>query len=295
MTMSFNVSSNSAKDLDIHFVNGPLWSQISSYIVLCLIVLINSWQIIILKNRGRKTSFDKLLLSLSSCELMMGIVSLTIAVALRIETLKPYHVLFQATLYIFNSCVALSEYFHLIAITFDRTLAVVTPLKHRSYVTNKRTIFICMICWVIPIVWVFIYVAVFLLKGSFSSSMEDYYRTEFCFHSSILTICVDIIFIVCYGIIIHTISRRSQNPVGESNRVQNQHAKTLFLCISYSAVFLIATIPFVILFLVPHRLSNWTVNSIVSLFTLNSFFNSTVFLVQHYYRKRQAISRIEGS
>ena len=284
------------ENLNIHFVAGPLWSQISTHIMMCLIAIINGWQIIILKKRGRKTSFETLLLSLSLCELMMAIVGIIIAATLRIEALMPYHVLMEATWIISSSCVVLSEYFHLLAITFDRTLAIVTPLKHRSYVTNKKIVFTCIFCSFMPVVWVSIYVAVFFLKRISPGNIEDYYKSEFCFHGSIITIFVDITLMMCYSVMIHTISKRDRNPVGESNeRVRHLHAKTLFLCISYAAVFVIATTPFVIVFLVPHKLPEWMVNSIMSFFTLNSFFNSLVFLIQHYYKKRQITSRIGGT
>ena len=274
----------------------PLWTQISSHLMAFFIALLNGWQIIILRQRARKSSFDRLLSSLSSCELMVGIVGIVVAIAIRIKIAYRLLVLIDAIWLTIICYVCLCEYFHLIAITLDRALAIVAPLTHRKYITSKKILYAIVLCWVVPMCAVLCYgVAFFMHKRSFDS-LKSYVETQCYFHISLFTIFVDLIFIVSYSTITYTMFKRKQYPFNESNeRVRHQHVKTLFLCFSYTSVFVIATTPYVVVFIVPNRVSRWIKYGIVSLYALNSIGNSMIFLGQHYYKKRQTNSIIENS
>ena len=271
------------EDLSVPYIHGPLWTQIFAYMMTCTIILINTWQAIILVKRRRKTSFEKLLLSLSVSELMIGVFGFLAGVAFQIEYLAPHQEIINTLWFFLISYTCLCELSHLSVIALDRAFAIVAPLRHRNHVSGRRINISIALCWFLPLLVTLSYTAAFFLQNVPSGSLLNYYH-----HLAILILCVDCLLIGSYGIMIYTLCKGNRISSSSNNvSARGQHQKTLFLCISYALVFVITTTPFVVVFLVQHELPSWFENGSMAFYVLNSIGNTTIFLSQHYYKKRR--------
>ena len=272
--------------MSIPYLDGPLWTRILAYMMTFAIILINTWQAVILVKRGRKNSFEKLLLSLSVSELMIGAFGVLAAVAFQIENLKAHKQILNSLWFALTSYVCLCEFSHLTVIALDRAFAIVAPLKHRNHVSGRKINMAIAVCWFLPLLIILSYIAAFFLQKAPSNSIVDYYH-----HLAVLILLVDFLFIGCYGIMIYSLSKSNSLSSSSNNMsARSQHQKTLFLCISYASVFVITTTPFVVVFLEPRKLPSWFKNGSMAFYVFNSIINTTIFLSQHYLKKRRKSS-----
>ena len=128
--------------------------QILSYIELSLAIaglILNAFQIYTISVKKQKTIFQYLLRSLSTADILTCFISAISVLALFLETAQyPKH-MFQASgeIYYITSGISTS---HVIALTWDRFIAVFYPLRHRRMITKKRITCFLLILWSLHIV-----------------------------------------------------------------------------------------------------------------------------------------------
>ena len=280
------------------FIEGPIWTRVLAYIMASIIIILNSWQIAIMTKKRRKTSFEKLLLSMCSNELAFGVLAIIFAIAFQIKMLTKQELIIYTLWYVMMNHVCLAELSHLVTITLDRVWAITSPIKHRNYVTGKKMVIAITLCWFLPILVVSVYIGVYFVKNKSPHDRKiigQFVRLQLYRYLAVVIIAMDLIFVLSYSSIIHK-TRRDRTQLG-NNKKQNKcpHRKTLFLCISYAALFVISTLPFVVVFLIPRKVPEWLINGSMGSYLLNSIANSTIYLGQYYSKKRGTNQSPESS
>ena len=263
-----------------------------AYFTMPLVVLLNGAEIFILERRRKKKGFSRLLLSLSTVELLRAIVSLLMIIA--IQVLKDWY-----TTQILVSWAFVAEFsrisstFHLIFITFDRLWAISFPFNHIVYCTTRKITIVATICWVFPLLVIAGHIWNIYTNGLTLQQMINYIFQQISFSVSITMLTGNMILIICYATIGYIIFYKSN--ADHCNSQQKRHHKSLILCISIVATFLISTTPYIVLYLFQWSRPLWLVALGQNTFAFNSSVNSILFLLQSYHSwkdKRQKKKKI---
>ena len=203
------------------------------FIIISIIIIINLIEIaILIKNRKRLTNYECLLLSLSVSDLLVGLskgsVNLLISIGIRRVVTDE-----EQLIVCFSIACSLS---HTVAITMDRLLAVVCPMKHRVLSTRKNMIWLLIIAWsfsllVFPISLISIKHVILSL--------------------AVLIIPISVVIIISYSFIIHkaVIKRRrffstSNSDSSEQSIKLKREINLVCMCFVISLTFIIMTVPF---------------------------------------------------
>ena len=105
---------------------------ITFIIVSSMVIIVNVIEICILvRKRRHLTNYERLLLSLSAADFLVGLTFL-VSQAVRFERINQNIVGWVVFWYSITTSL-----FHIVLLTIDRAIAVVYPLKHRMWITTK--------------------------------------------------------------------------------------------------------------------------------------------------------------
>ena len=83
-------------------MNIGLWSTIIGYILFVLIIFLNSWEVNLLRRTQKKPIYERILLSLSVCDIVGGLLGFISYVTITCATFRGMRIFFS-TLYVFHT------------------------------------------------------------------------------------------------------------------------------------------------------------------------------------------------
>ena len=275
------VTSNYSTDMKnskAEVVRFELWSKIVYPIVAALIVLLNSIEIHVLRKTSNKPFYEKLLLSLSISDLSCGLfISVTVPYICIVK--NELYILLHWNVWGFGvAYVTFISLMHLTIISVDRLWAVVAPLHHRQYSTNRKLVIAVILSWGIPMV--FVIVCIYLVLENDMKPADIYWfgtGTMFAIVARVV-LATDIVLIMCYSAIIWTIKQKKS--VVRKNSTETKTMNAVILCFGIVSVFIVFTTPFVVVFITNWNTPHWLMKFGMILFTLNQISNSIVFLIR---------------
>ena len=263
--------------------SGMLWSKIFGYCCNLTIIITNSIQINILRKRVRKRAYEKVLLSLSVCDLITGLInSISLGLVLQLartfnqENLATVTVVSWGFVVYYLTTVTL---LHHMLNTLDRMFAVVYPLKHISWMTNRRVNQAVMTAWLLPIIAIASNGTDTIIQKLSLAELLKFTFTSLAGRLAVLVLAADVIFVTSYGIIVCFILKLKKMDQNHSHRVTQM--KVLFLCLGSVVIFVLSTTPFVVTYIIPWQKPKWLDLFSISTYSLKSAANSIFFLIQN--------------
>ena len=265
-----------------------LWNKIVGCVVPLLIIIVNSTEIHILRNVRKKAFYEKILLSLTFCDLICGVYE-TCTVPFVCFVKVEYHVWHWIVWAFIISYCTLNSIMHLVIISVDRLWAIATPLHHRIHASNKKVLIAVTFSWSIPTLYLIANITSVLLQGLDAHQIYSYTRTTMAKYMAQIFIVADMILVVFYCAIIFVISKKES--LGKQNKHSNQRKslRTITLCISIALVFVMVSTPYVVANLIDWERPFWLVKLSIFLFPVNQMLNSLLYLIQKGHAKKEVI------
>ena len=258
-----------------------------------LIITVNSIEIHLLRKTLNKRSYEKLLLSMSICDLISGVITMTAV---------PYYFIFQDEFYIdlywmiwgFTFCYfSLTTLLHLIMIGLDRLWAIGAPFHHRIHASNKKLIIAVGLSWFVPLIFTVFYIVLYSAKGA-------HLKMSYVFRETLMYPClakfiigVDIVLLCCYCAIICIMAKRNIEVKQKKHNNQANSKNTFMLCMGIVFVFIVCTTPSVAIYITTWKPPQWleTLNKFV--FPLNQVCNSLLYFLQKYRRSKRPVNALK--
>ena len=129
----------------------PLWCTILTGSLGVILIILNSIEISMLQRRQKKKAYEKLLLSMSVADLLIGVLGIASgAVGVFSRRVSLLHLEIIGW-YVWSIAILFGiSILHWIGISIDRFFA--TPLRHRIRSTGRKVALLIGVCWVIPII-----------------------------------------------------------------------------------------------------------------------------------------------
>ena len=263
----------------------PLWNMIVSLATPVVSIFINSIEIQVLRRTMNKQFYEKILLSLSVCDLINNICFFILSLAVSIVKDKFYILMIWSACGFIICYLHLIDMSHLLIISLDRVWAMGAPLHHRVHASGKKLVVLLVVAWCVPMIFLFYNIILVLIE---EMSVENVFiHMKSTMHSD-LSKCIVItnaLLLLCYCVIIWIVYRKT-SPVKRSkpgNRTKSMN--TLFLCMTIVFVSILSTIPFVVVKIVAWNYPHWLLTFSVCLLPLNPIFNSVIYLGLRYRSK----------
>lgn len=230
-----------------------------------LIAVLNVVEIIIItKIKRKKEIYEILLLSLSVSDCLFGLSNAFASIIYIASICRLKEMVETAyTLYMFF---VLTSIFHLLFITADRLLAVLKPLKHRSYISRRMLYIFLAVLWILAVTISGLLQILQDFTDTFQTSrtlnqsyvethtsMRNYlvvrkviretlnsFKSDMQLVLSVTIIVADVTIVASYFIIIFlTTSRRKKisSSVKKSNRIST-------ICVAIAGTFVLFTLPY---------------------------------------------------
>ena len=230
-----------------------------------LIAVLNVVEIIIItKIKRKKEIYEILLLSLSVSDCLFGL-SNAFASIIYIASICRLKEMVE-TAYTLYTFFVLTSIFHLLFITADRLLAVLKPLKHRSYISRRMLYIFLAVLWILAVTISGLLQILQDFTDTFQTSrtlnqsyvethtpMRNYlvvrkviretlnsFKSDMQLVLSVTIIVADVTIVASYFIIIFlTTSRRKKisSSVKKSNRIST-------ICVAIAGTFVLFTLPY---------------------------------------------------
>ncbi|XP_078343201.1 histamine H2 receptor-like [Oculina patagonica] len=188
-------------------------------IVLCIAVICVNMLVLVLyrKRRQLRTKTNTLLVSLATSDLLMGLCGIPLYIACN-AILNENICIAQAVVFRF---IAVSTMFHILAITGERYVCVLHPMRYINIVTGKRILRVIACIWTISLFVALIQLSWVLPFGYFSKNATKF-TSSLVYNCVGLTICFAIPFfsmVVVYSKMFITIRRQVQKIKRQSVRL----------------------------------------------------------------------------
>ena len=279
-------------DSNTNVLKLTLSNSIISFLVNSLLIVLNSIEIQILRRKANKHLYEKILLSLTTCDLVIGIIGFLSSIIANAMNSK-YATILNMNIWLYGSFyLQATSMLHLIIISLDRLWAVKAPLHHRIHVSGKKVTTAIALPWVIPTILILVNIALNIVQRMTAEEIYSYLVTTMCSMAAKVVLLADIVFLSSYGAITWTMIRNKRKAPHATNASQKTFAKTVALCFGITLVFILFTTPFVIVYLTIWDRPRWARRLCTSLMNLNPVFNSLVYLIQTYrVRKLNTVVR----
>ena len=248
-------------------------------IVPALIIIVNLIEIyLITKRRSHITTYEALLLSLSTADFLVGVSTLVVVTG--IGKNKPLLATIGSPMFYFT---LMSSLAHLSILTIDRAIAVAYPLKHRYWVSKTRIVIIIISLWIISLV----ISLPLVLMHDYSTYKKFVFGHFMLVESGVMVVSYAIII---YIAVIRRRQRLQTSTGNRSNQQGNDMRKDLRLVLmSFTVVlsYTCLTFPFVVK-TVTHRVPNYYEKLA---FVINSVMNSLIYFFWKFLEQRAARRR----
>ena len=244
-------------------------------IVPALVVVINIIEIgILVRNRKNLKNYERLLLSLSVADLLVGITFLaSVLVQFKRGSYTPISVGFWYSI--------TTSLFHIVLLTLDRAIAVLYPLKHRIWITAKFTKISIGMSWIFSLLTV---TSSLLNRNKLVTKTVIGYMTDLAIF----------MLVIAYSIIIYKvlIKRYRHGPLNRSNSlVTRRDLNLVVVSIFITATFAGFTLPFSIK-TVTHNKENFVDMLVI---VLNSLTNPIIYFFWMFLQRRARLNAINQS
>ena len=270
----------------------PLWMKIVGLLVPIIIIIVNSIEIHLLRKTLNKQSYEKVLLSLSVCDLVSGLITLT-AVPYMSLVHNEFYVALYWIIWRFVFCYwNLTTMLHLIIIGIDRLWAIGAPFHHRIHSSHRKLVVSVGLAWFLPMIFVAVNIVSFSTQR-FAFDMS-YIYIETLMYSTVarIIIIVDIVLIFCYCAIMCMISKRDRKVNHNKQSNQANSMNTFILCIGIVSVFIVSTTPFVAIHVTMLERPEWLESLSKFVISLNQIWNSLVYFLQNYRKNKRPVKAL---
>lgn len=208
------------------------------------ITLINGLVFVIFyRRKALRTTSNYLLLSLAICDFLTGTINIPyfILFSSYVEPLATSAIFFYG-MYILHNLMAVSAAYHILAITAEKYLAIVRPLRH--YLVTKKTV------WKILVgIWITsAFIAVIPISWNESKSKVTWYIIH-------ATLCIVLVFLVPYTFMIYAftamfkviVKRKRPSINRKSSRLQRKNIsdqKCVLVFALMAAIFVVCWLPY---------------------------------------------------
>ena len=204
--------------VDIEF---PLWSKIVGFVVAILIIVLNSIEINMLRKTNNKPFYEKMLLSLTLCDLNSGIFGLIAVSLVSVVKTKSYLIL-NWTVWGFGvSSSTLTSLLHLIFIGLDRFWSVRKPIQHRQYATKRKLTVAVVLAWGIPLIFLIANIMLILVKELSVEEVYSYIEDTVFIILARVVVIADIFLIISYCKIVWIVIRSKRKSSQMRSSRQN--------------------------------------------------------------------------
>ena len=268
-----------------------LWERVTGVAIPLLIVIVNSIEIHVLRKSSNKPFYEKILLSLTICDLIGGVLS-CFGVPIEIIVKVEFYNLLYWNLWGFWICYwTLTAVLHLIVIGLDRVWALAKPFHHRRYHTKLKLVVVVALSWCLPLIFVIFHIVLVVSKEM--NIKEAYFHHMIAMRIDVAKIIViaDIILIASYCSIICTAYRKTKDVRTNMHSAQRHSTRTLMLCIGIVSVFIVCTTPLVVVHVTTWNSPYWLKMLSSSLAPMNQICNSVLYLTQKYRSRRSSLNR----
>ena len=263
-----------------------LRAKIIGFLLFLAGVVLNSIEIQILRTTANKPFYEKILLSLTICDLTSAVFG---SVYLLLVTIfeNEYYCNIWMTIGGYGACFsALVSLMHLIFISFDRFWAICAPLHHMRYKSMKKLVIALTLSWGLPTLFMLGNIAYIIDRElTLEAACHLLMTTIFSIAAKII-LTSDFAFLFFYSVIIGVTFSKKKDIVLGNQKQQSKFKSTLVLCMSIVLIFITLTTPFVVAFLTTWDRPRWFELIGEGLFVVSQISNSIVFLIQKYRSKR---------
>ena len=238
-----------------------------------LIAILNLVEIILIaKIKRKKKIYEVILLSLSASDCMFGLSNAFVSIPY-IASICRFQEIVEAayTLYVFF---VLTSIFHLLFITVDRLIAVLKPLKHKTYLSRRRFYIYLAILWILAVL---ISVLLQIIDSSTNTFKKKalvpsvpkqtfdttripesrmyrppprlpgepgshIFKRDMQFALSVIIIIADVIIISSYSLIIYVTTFKTKKVSSSGN----QSIRLPVICVAIAATFVLFTLPYAV-------------------------------------------------
>ena len=207
------------------------------------ITLINGLVFVIFyRRKAIRTTSNYLLLSLAVCDFLTGTINIPYFILFSIFEPLAASAIFHYGMFILHTLMAVSAAYHILAITVEKYLAIIRPLRH--YLVTKKTV------WKILVgIWITsAFIAALPISWSESKSRDIWYIIH-------ATLCIVLVFLVPYTFMIYAftamfkvIAKRKRPSVdSKSSRLQRKNIidqKCILVFALMSAIFAVCWLPY---------------------------------------------------
>ena len=270
-----------------------LWSRILGLFLALMIIILNSIEFHVLRLSKTKPYYEKMLLSLTCCDLITGVLSLIgTAFDPLIESKSEFYHILCWTIWGYGvSYSALCSLLHLMIISLDRLLAVYAPLKHRQHSVKKKLIATVAFSWGMPMIFVSAYIILNLTRKLKVKEIYSYIQTNVFSTVAKFTLIADAVFIFSYSCIIWIMITRKSKALDNRPIQQKRLMNTITICLGIVMVSIVLTTPFVVVYVTDWKRPHELIKSCMFLFSLNQICNSLVYLIQKFRNRRTPSAR----
>lgn len=274
----------------LHFT---LWSRIVGIVLPLLIITVNSLEIHVLRKIANKHFYEKVLLSLSVCDLISGVLGIII-VPIDSILRDELHLMLFWNIWGFGICyVVLTTLVHLIIISFDRLWATGAPFHHRIYTTRKKLFVSIALSWCLPIIFVLVNIILVSTREMGVREVYSYLRNTMYSGLATIIIIADFPLFLSYCSITWIIYRTNNNVKQRQEKRQKVPINTLIICVGIVSVFILFTTPYAVIHVRAWNRPPWLVKLGIGLFPLSQISNSLIYLIQRYRSKRKVNAKMK--
>ena len=276
------------------------WDYILKCLFIVLAIILNSKEIHILRKRKNKKPYEKMLLSLSICDLSYEVTDSAFVIATTYSVVQGDDNL-SSTLWIlwgsFCVLVAMISLLHLIFISIDRVWAITAPFHHRASMTGRKVLVGLILSWTLPHMVIIRFVIQIVYTGTRVDKI-NYLTKEPTKVLAMIMSGAHIVFLISHTATIITVQRRTNVQKGtnvqngttsktkRNSSQPNQQLNTLIICVGTVLCFVLSSTPFIIAHLITWDTPVWLEMLSYTMFSLNSVLNSAIFLAQYYRYER---------
>ena len=276
------------------------WSYILNCILTLSAIILNSIEIHILRKRRDKKPYEKMLLSLSTCDLSYQLSDFIFLSIIAYAVVKDDYTL-SSTLWLAWGCIcvlmAVISLLNLIFISVDRVWAVTAPFHHLSFVSGRKVLAAIVIAWCLPLLMLTLFI-IQIIQSDSSIERINYITKEPTKVLAAFMLATHIAFLISSTVTIWTVFKSksaqaltsscpltSQKPFISHNLSQQSHC--LIICVGTILSFIVSSSPFIISQLVTWNTPLWLEDLGYTMFSFNAVLNSAIFLIQNYRNEKR--------
>ena len=266
----------------------PLWIKIVGCVVPLLIIILNSIEIHMLKSTRNKAFYEKILLSLTICDLMTGIYGI-FWVPLISHAKVEICILYWIGWTFLGGYCTINSIMHLVIISMDRLWAVAAPLHHRRYASNRKLFGVIAISWSTPSIYTLANITIVIIRKLDLHKLYSYTTTSMAKHMAVILTIANLVLVISYSAIILVIWRQKSKREHYTQARQRQFMNTIILCMCIALVFVTASTPYLVAHIVDWNRPVWLRTLSMFLFPMNQILNSLLYMIQKIRTKARII------